>query len=48
VPGTTVFDDGEVDNLTGGADMDWFLYNLMEDILNDHAAGETETDTFGT
>ncbi|MBX3411751.1 MAG: PKD domain-containing protein [Pirellulales bacterium] len=46
IPGTTLFDDGEIDHLTGGAtDLDWFLYNLLEDILADHEPGETETDT---
>jgi len=48
IAGTTVFDDEEVDTLTGGAiDLDWFIYNLLEDALGDHAGGETETDTFG-
>ncbi|MBX3411469.1 MAG: hypothetical protein KF708_02035 [Pirellulales bacterium] len=48
IPGTTVFDEGSVDHLTGGAtDLDWFIYNLLQDVLNDHAAGETETDTSG-
>lgn len=47
-PGTTVYDDEAVDNLTGGAtELDWFVYNLLEDVLNDHAAAETETDTDG-
>ncbi|MBX3415675.1 MAG: putative Ig domain-containing protein [Pirellulales bacterium] len=45
-PGTTLFDDGEIDTLTGGAtDLDWYLYSLLEDILNDHEPGETQTDT---
>jgi Ca2+-binding RTX toxin-like protein len=48
IPGSTVFDDGSVDDLTGGPiDLDWYVYNLLEDVLNDHAAGETETDTSG-
>jgi len=47
-PGTTVYDDGTVDSLTGGAaDLDWFIYNLLEDALADEEDGETETDTFG-
>ncbi|MBX3413996.1 MAG: choice-of-anchor D domain-containing protein [Pirellulales bacterium] len=45
--GTTVYDDEAEDLLTGGAEIDWFLYNLMQDVLTDHAEGETETDTFG-
>jgi hypothetical protein len=37
-----------IDQLTGGAiDLDWFVYNLLEDSLTDHAVGETETDTAG-
>ncbi|MBX3413494.1 MAG: S8 family serine peptidase [Pirellulales bacterium] len=48
IPGTTVFDDESIDQLTGGAgDLDWYIYNLLEDVLTDHAAGETETDTSG-
>jgi hypothetical protein len=48
IAGTTVFDDEEADTLTGGAtDLDWFIYNLLEDALSDHAGGEAETDTFG-
>jgi Ca2+-binding RTX toxin-like protein len=47
-PGSTVYDDEVVDNLTGGAtDLDWFVYNLLEDVLTDHAGGETQTDTDG-
>jgi len=45
--GTNVFDDGEVDNLTGGTELDWYIYNLLEDVLTDHAPGESETDTSG-
>ena len=34
IPGTTLFDDAEIDNLTGGAtDLDWFLYNLAAALL---------------
>ncbi|MBX3413482.1 MAG: NF038122 family metalloprotease [Pirellulales bacterium] len=48
IPGATVFDDESIDQLTGGSvDLDWFFYNLLQDVLNDHAVGETETDTFG-
>ncbi|MBX3415824.1 MAG: hypothetical protein KF708_24285, partial [Pirellulales bacterium] len=48
IPGATVFDDEVIDQLTGGAtDLDWFLYNLLQDILGDHEPGEEETDTAG-
>lgn len=49
IPGTTVYDDEAIDNLTGGADLDWYIYALLEleDVLNDHEVGETETDTAG-
>jgi hypothetical protein len=48
IPGTTAFDDEAIDNLTGGAtDLDWYIYNLLEDVLGDYEAGETETDTAG-
>lgn len=49
ISGTTVFDDEEIDNLTGGLDLDWFIYALLEleDVLDDHEPGETETDTAG-
>jgi len=47
--GTDVFDDGAADHLSGGTlDVDWFLYNLMQDVLADHEAGELQNDTFGT
>jgi len=47
-PGVTVFDDEEIDSLTGGAvDLDWYIYNLLQDALADHESGETQTDTFG-
>jgi len=45
--GTNVFDDGEVDSLSGGTELDWYIYNLLEDALADHAPGEAETDTNG-
>ncbi len=41
-------DDAVVDNLTGGAtDLDWFVYNLLQDVLTDGAGGETKTTTNG-
>lgn len=46
-PGTTVFDDGDVDTLFGEGGTDWFLDNqsgLTPDILSDLEAGEVETD----
>jgi len=45
--GTTVYDDEAIDSLTGGLDTEWYIYSLLEDVLNDHAGGETETDTNG-
>lgn len=48
VPGTTVYDDAAIDNLTGGAsDLDWFIYNQLDDTLTDHAVGESVTNTSG-
>ncbi|MBX3414482.1 MAG: VCBS repeat-containing protein [Pirellulales bacterium] len=47
VPGATLFDDESNDLLSGGTDLDWFLYNLMQDILDDHESPEVETSTFG-
>ena len=48
-PGTTVYDDEAIDSLTGGLDLDWYVYSLLEpeDLLNDHQPSETETDTAG-
>jgi len=46
-PGMTVYDDEAIDSLTGGLDMDWYIYSLLEDVLNDHAPGEEVTDTAG-
>jgi len=46
-PGTTVYDDEAIDSLTGGLDMDWYIYSLLEDVLGDHVDGEEETDTAG-
>jgi len=46
-PSTTVYDDEAIDSRTGGLDTDWYVYSLLEDVLNDHEAGETETDTTG-
>lgn len=34
-PGTTVFDDAEVDSLMGNGDSDWFLTNAGKDKFND-------------
>lgn len=42
--GTTIEGNTLVDELTGGSDLDWYLYTLSQDILNDLAGGETETD----
>lgn len=47
IPGATVSDDEAIDSLTGGPDMDWYIYSLLEDVLNDYQPGETETDTTG-
>lgn len=48
IPGTKVYDDEEIDNLTGGAtDLDWFIYDLLQDVLTDGAGGETQTNTNG-
>jgi len=38
----TVEGNSLVDDLTGGSNLDWFLYTLAEDILNDPEGGETE------
>jgi len=47
-PGTTVYDDEAVDNLTGGAsELDWFVYSFFEDLVSDQQQGEEETDTQG-
>lgn len=47
-PGTKVFDDSDLDVLVGGiTDFDWYIYDVLQDVLNDREAGETETDTAG-
>jgi hypothetical protein len=38
-PGTTVFDDGSVDQLTGAGGMDWFMTGL-QDTITDYQGGE--------
>jgi hypothetical protein len=40
VPGATVVDDGAVDSLFGGAQVDWFFYNFFQDVASDKAASE--------
>ncbi|MBX7166063.1 MAG: putative Ig domain-containing protein [Pirellulales bacterium] len=45
LPGETVFDDGAVDRLTGGSELDWLFYSFGQDIVNGLQPGETETDT---
>jgi len=42
--GLTVASNSVIDNLTGGSDLDWLLYTLAQDILNDPEAGEIFTD----
>lgn len=42
-PGVTVINDGAVDQLIGGTELDWFLLRISQDLLNDLAAGETRT-----
>ena len=37
-PGTTVFDDNDVDRLTGSSGRDWFFANIMLDANNGDAA----------
>lgn len=44
LPGTTVDDDGSADTATGGTGKDWFLYNFIQDILNDLELNDEETD----
>jgi len=45
-PGVTVISDGAVDTLVGDGDMDWFLYNNLEDLASDEELLEESTDTF--
>ncbi len=47
-PGLTVLDDGAADTLTGGTDMDWFLYNFFDDLVSDAETDEEQTNLFGT
>lgn len=42
--GLTIEGNPLVDELSGGSDLDWFLYTLSQDILSDLEGGETETD----
>jgi Ca2+-binding RTX toxin-like protein len=37
---TTVLDDGVIDNLTGGSQLDWFFAKLGQDVLVDRAGNE--------
>ncbi len=41
--GVTVLNDNAVDTLVGGADLDWFLYSIAQDLLNDGDPSETKT-----
>ena len=42
IVGSTVFKDSDIDTITGGLGMDWFVYNFFQDLLND--SGDEETD----
>ncbi len=44
-PDITIVDDALADMLTGGSEMDWFLYNFADDTLGqgDPEGGEIET-----
>mgnify|MGYP000901341363 CR=1 FL=1 len=44
-PGATVLDDGAVDTLLGGSELDWLIYRLTQDIFSDEEPGETKTGT---
>ena len=45
IPGVTVIDDEDVDYLTGGLGyLDWFFYNLFQDIITDEEEDEVLTD----
>lgn len=44
-PGVTMFDDGAVDALLGGTDLDWLLYRITQDLFFDEEPGETKTGT---
>ncbi|MBI4324966.1 MAG: hypothetical protein HY674_06845 [Chloroflexi bacterium] len=43
-PGTTVFDDGASDVLTGSAGRDWFLVNLFQDAVTDQEPDDVLTE----
>jgi len=42
-PGITVFDEGAVDTVIGGDDLDWFFYNFFEDLAPDFQIDEVRT-----
>jgi subtilisin family serine protease len=44
-PGVTLFSDGAVDTLNGGAERDWFLYAFLQDLLDDAEDDEQEVNT---
>jgi len=46
-PGNSVNDDEAIDNLTGRPELDWYLYSLLEEALEDHESTENETDMAG-
>lgn len=44
-PGMTVLNDGAVDSLLGGTELDWVLLKLTQDLFSDEQPGEIKTDT---
>lgn len=44
-PGATVLNDGAVDALLGGTELDWALLRLAQDAFNDEQPGEIKTGT---
>lgn len=44
-PGATVLDDGAVDSLLGGTELDWALLRLTQDLFGDEEPGEIKTAT---
>jgi len=44
-PNSTLFADGVVDQVIGGADTDWFVYTFFQDLISDLAGGESELDS---
>lgn len=44
-PGGTVINDGAVDTLLGGTELDWVLLRLTQDLFNDEQPGEIKTGT---